>query len=212
MTAAEDGPDGIASKNVAIDHFENPYFAAVAGAVTVGRCRADLSEAGVEAARARDELVREFAWAIPNEAAIRTLVAHDPLLEVGAGLGYWAWCVQQAGGDVVATDPCPPPPEGDLDPYVDVRPLDATTAIERFGAGRALFVCWPGQERSWPADALAAYDGSTVVYVGCGRGSCNADHDFHRRLFDDFRLAETVAIPTFATADDRLEVWTRAGG
>lgn len=210
MTAADgEADDAGTADEAAIDHFENPYFAAVAGAVTVGRCRAALSERGVATARARDQLVREYAWAIPNEAAIRTLVALDPLLEVGAGLGYWAWCVEQAGGDVVTTDPCPPPPDADRECYTDVRPLDATTAIDRFGDGRTLFVCWPGQERTWPADALAAYDGDTVIYVGCGRGSCNAAHDFHRRLFADFELEAMVAIPTFATADDCLEVWTR---
>lgn len=192
---------------------DNPYLDAVEDGVAVGACRATLGEEGLALAKRRRHLAEEYAWGIPNDEAVATLCDHDPLLEVGAGNGYWAWLVEQAGGDVVATDPVAPTwaAADDLELYADVEPLSATAAIDRYGPDRALFVCWPSEGMAWPAEALAAYDGETVVYVGTGRGACNADHAFHRRLFEAFELAESVAIPTYDTCTDRLEVWRRTG-
>lgn len=192
---------------------ENPYLAAVEGGVAPGACRATLSDRSVDLARRRRRLVEEYAWGVPNDPAVATLLEHDPVLEVGAGNGYWTWLVEQAGGEVVATDPAVRTWEvvDDLELYTEVEALSATEAIDRYGPDHALFLCWPSDGAAWPAEALAAYGGDTVVYVGTGRGACNADHEFHRRLFEGFELAETVAIPTYDTCTDRLEVWTRTG-
>lgn len=50
------------------------------------------------------------APAAPNAAAVAALAARSPLLEVGAGTGYWARCLRAAGADVLALDVCPPGP------------------------------------------------------------------------------------------------------
>ena len=48
-----------------------------------------------------------YAFAAPNEAALSALEALAPLLEVGAGVGYWAKLLQDCGVDIVATDAMP---------------------------------------------------------------------------------------------------------
>lgn len=190
--------------------FENPYFEHVAGSgVTVGPCRDSYNDEAYELLGKRDRLVEEFAWAIPNIDAIEVLVDHDPILEVGAGTGYWAWCVEQLGGEVIATDPHPPR----VDPYTEVMTYTALEAIETVREYEpepyTLFCCWPQHEASWPADALNEYQGETFVYVGEARGGCTADERFHRKLRRRWTLRKTVYVPTYLGRQDRLEVWSR---
>lgn len=189
---------------------ENPYFDTVTGGVTVGGTRASTTPQAVATLERRPQLVQRYAWAIPNWEAIETVVDYEPLLEVGAGNGYWAALVYEAGGDIVATDSLQDLP-GEPPAWTDVEPLDARAAIDRYGSSRSLFICWPNED-GWAANALKAYGeagGRTLVYVGEGRGGCTGDERFHRTLYRDWRLVETVAIPRYLGLRDRLEVWQR---
>ena len=60
--------------------------------------RAELWELMAESG---DRLRREYAWALPDERALRVLEAYAPLVEVGAGKGYWASLLHARGVDVV---------------------------------------------------------------------------------------------------------------
>jgi SAM-dependent methyltransferase len=74
--------------------------------------------------RGRDELAPLYAWAIPSPGSIAWIVDvldGTPLLEVGAGRGYWAALLAQAGIDVVAFDHHPPQHGGNR--YVTERRL-----------------------------------------------------------------------------------------
>ena len=55
----------------------------------------------------RDELVKKYAWAVPTEASIEAIAALGPIVEVGAGTGYWAWLLRQVGATVEAYDVAP---------------------------------------------------------------------------------------------------------
>jgi hypothetical protein len=48
-----------------------------------------------------------YAFAAPNGRALSALAALAPLIEVGAGVGYWAHLLRQSGVAVVATDELP---------------------------------------------------------------------------------------------------------
>lgn len=187
---------------------DNPYFEAVAGGVTVGSCRETWSDQAVDTLAEREQFAREYAWAIPNADAIETIIEYDPILEVGAGRGYWAHLVSEAGGEILATDDSPPV-EDDL--WHPVWGASAQAVVTDYPE-RTLMLVWPTHESSWPTAALGAYrsaGGHTVIYVGEGRGGCTADERFHQMLHDEWCLAETVAIPTYLGIHDRLEVWTR---
>jgi hypothetical protein len=49
-----------------------------------------------------------FGYAVPTEEALAALAALSPLLEIGAGVGYWAALLRGRGADVLATDAAPP--------------------------------------------------------------------------------------------------------
>ena len=49
--------------------------------------------------------IRErYAWACPDSRALRALASCGPLVEVGAGHGYWASLLRARGADVLAFD------------------------------------------------------------------------------------------------------------
>ena len=58
--------------------------------------------------KARGELVKQYSWAIPNNKAIETIVKYSPIIEIGAGTGYWGRLISKAGGDIVCYDKNPP--------------------------------------------------------------------------------------------------------
>lgn len=181
---------------------ENPYFATVAGGVTVGGNRYDIGERHIDRLKHRDELIEEYAWAIPNQEAIETIATYDPVLEVGAGNGYWAYLLRQLQVDVLATDADAP-----LDPdWSPVWTASAQSVVPDY-PDRTLLMVWPSYDEFWPTEALWAYQGETVIYVGEGRGGCTADDRFHQLLHDEWTLGETVAIPQYLGLNDRLEVW-----
>lgn len=184
---------------------ENPYFAAVAGGVTVGGDRYDYSDRNVGILRQRDELVDKYAWAIPNTEAIETIADFEPILEVGAGNGYWAWLLRQLDVDVLATDLNAP----DEDAWSPVWKADARDVVTDY-PDRTLLMVWPEYDETWPIEALGAYQsagGDTCIYVGEGRGGCTATDRFHQMLHEEWALTETVAIPQYLGLHDRLEVW-----
>lgn len=45
---------------------------------------------------------------MPTDTAIETIAEYGPVLEVGAGSGYWSYVLAEAGVEVIATDLSPP--------------------------------------------------------------------------------------------------------
>lgn len=156
------------------------------------------------------KLQRTYSWAIPNDEAIAALVKHSPIVEIGAGTGYWANLVTQAGGDVLAYDIAPGKNE-----WCDV-PACYHPVIKSYAApaalrhpDRALFLCWPPYRALWLARALKAYKGTTVLYVGEGGGGCTGSDAFFDILARDFEEVETVDIPQWAHTHDSMTIHRR---
>ncbi|CAB1104065.1 unnamed protein product [Ectocarpus sp. CCAP 1310/34] len=51
-----------------------------------------------------DVLRQRFAWAIPDERALRIIKHFGPIVEIGSGLGYWAKLLRARGVDINAYD------------------------------------------------------------------------------------------------------------
>src|SRR5439155_3416790 len=48
------------------------------------------------------------SWAIPNEQALDVLAKYAPLVECGAGMGYWTALLRARRVDAIAYDLAPP--------------------------------------------------------------------------------------------------------
>ena len=83
----------------------------------------------------RRELAALFAWAIPDAGALAVLARYAPLLECGAGAGYWAGLLRASGVDVDASDLTPPGVaentyhDSHRQPWSEVRAASAVSAV-----------------------------------------------------------------------------------
>jgi hypothetical protein len=164
----------------------------------------------------RRELSAALAWAIPTPAALTVMAAHAPILECGAGTGFWAALMQRMGVDVVACDVTPPGGHttnrfhsGVRHPWTDVSMELSAVAARRHG-DRTLFLCWP----PYGDDAASyltvrAYRGDTLLYAGDGDGHVTGSLRFHRELEANWQLTDQIPLPSWPGIDDRLSVYRR---
>jgi len=160
----------------------------------------------------RRELASLFCWGVPNDPALQVLAAHAPLVECGAGMGYWSALLGARGVDVLAFDAAPPGNSANeyhrfaREPWTTVQAEDSVIAARRHG-DRTLFLCWPpfDDDRSSYA-VLRAYRGDTLIFVGEGAtGSVR----FHRELALNWSLEHEVPLPNWPRLRDRLMVYRR---
>ncbi|HXG40492.1 MAG TPA: hypothetical protein VNJ28_06075, partial [Candidatus Limnocylindrales bacterium] len=145
----------------------------------------------------RRELAALFAWAIPTEEALTTLARLGPLVEGGAGTGYWAALLQARGVDVVAYDLYPP---GAEEPNRFHRTARSWTTVQRATSveaarrhpDRSLFLCWPPVDDEASYRPLRAYAGEVVAYVGDPASGATGSPMFHRELERNWTLVETA--------------------
>lgn len=168
-------------------------------------------EAFVEVMKA---IRRNYAYAIPNRKAIETLVAWSPIVELGAGTGYWAKLIHDAGGRITAFDKHPPPDI--VNPYKFIRRhfpvneggeeiLQSYREIEQ----HTLFLCWPPHGTSFAWEAIRSFRGRRLAYIGSGPGGCTADDDFHQELERGWRLENRLEIPQWPEMGDALFLYCR---
>lgn len=159
----------------------------------------------------RDEgrfaLCRKYAWAIPNDEALGVIAKYGPIVEGGAGSGYWAHLLRERGVDVVAYDDAPYENNWVDGRWTEVL-VGSAAAMAQHG-DRTLLLVWPPYNKSMALDHLLAHNGQTVIYVGEGLGGCTADHAFHHYLEDHFEKVEEVNIPMWPGMHDGMEVWRR---
>jgi hypothetical protein len=177
----------------------------------------------------RRELAAIFSWAIPSQAAVSLLARYGPLLECGAGTGYWAALLREAAADVLACDLRPPSPgtgpgdylpSGSPDsednpyhfghrPWTEVLAMDAVDAT-RAHPGRVLFLCWPpfAQDRA-SYTALRAYQEPVLLYIGDGPGGPTGTVRFHQELALNWTPAEQMSLPNWPGLRDRVVVYRR---
>lgn len=168
----------------------------------------------------RDVAIEYFGFSAPSAATIQGLIKYGPILEVGCGLGYWSYLLRKAGVTVVATDVNLPSessyPWGTLwrgnlhpTPWIsDIIPCYAQDAVVAY-PDNTLLMSWPCYNATWAYEALRAYKGSTVIYVGEGPSGCTADEKFHGHLQKKFKLLEVVPMLKWHGSHDRCFVYQR---
>lgn len=140
-----------------------------------------------------DPIQHCVGFAVPTEAVLGRIAQYGPVVEVGAGTGYWSAVLQARKVDVIAYDANPPTEDHTGSrffnfTYTDVLKGDARSMFEQESgtnlAKRTLLIVWPNNPDkednphlntnsflppTWDADCLGCYvraGGSTVIYVG----------------------------------------------
>lgn len=141
-------------------------------------------------------LCTAFAFSIctPGDLTwIKQLIGARGIVEIGAGRGYWAYMLEQAGVTVHPYDMHVP---GDTSyffntsgTFTDVHRGDHNAVRDH--DSDVLFMSWPSYDEPWAYEALRAYRGDMVIYAGEGDGGCTADDAFHDLLESDWTWLST---------------------
>lgn len=164
----------------------------------------------------RRELASLFSWAIPTGEAIELLARYGPLVECGAGMGYWSALLHARKADVIAYDSTPPGRTARnayhrhaRQPWTQVRRASSVGAA-REHADRTLVLCWPpfDDDRASYA-ALRAYRGDVIIHIGEPDEGATGSVRFHRELRLNWTLVEALDLPHWPRLRDRVMVYRR---
>jgi hypothetical protein len=142
---------------------------------------------------ARDKFISEYSWAIPNQKIIGELKNFigdtNLVLEVGSGKGLWAYLLKLEGIQIIATDIAPTE-----NSWTNILKYSATEAVNKFYAD-VLFIVWPPYNSEMASDALNAFAGNFVIYIGEGYYGCTGNNNFHKLLNDKWKLIKKLHNP-----------------
>jgi hypothetical protein len=171
----------------------------------------------------RRRFMKLYGWAVPTPEAVARIVAFVDgrrVIEVGAGNGLWARLISSLGVTVTATDDytwCDPGSENskantagfqiEAGAFYPVERLDAAEAVARHADHKTLLVVWPPPDRPMAYDALHAFKGDQVVYIG--DPACTADDAFRNELLNFWRCDDIVAIPRWTGINDSVFLYER---
>jgi hypothetical protein len=150
------------------------------------------------------------SFAVPNDEAIFAIAELKmPVVEIGAGTGYWAWMLRQAGVEVEAFDKVPDPDMNewmDGDSWTEVK--RGTSIVLKDFAQHALMLCWPPYEDPMALDCLHEYQGDTIIFIGEWSGGCCATDAFFKEL-ETWMTERDVDIPKWPGMHDFLRILRR---
>jgi hypothetical protein len=156
----------------------------------------------------RKELVRQFSWAIPDEQVLMTIKSHaNKIVEIGAGTGYWAFCLEQIGVDCICFDESPYDNHWCDAMWFNV--FDGNEYSVAKHSDRALFLCWPPYDDEMAYNALMNYRGDKLIYIGEGYGGCTGSDTFHQELEKRWEEIEYNEILRYDTINDAMWIYER---
>jgi hypothetical protein len=184
----------------------NPYWDIVAPLVSEHEGRRVVSgsrrEGSARLAFAQVILQAVYAYAIPSPETIGWMsrfCGTRPIVELGAGRGYWARQLSDAGLLVEAYELEPPDKienvsfpraKGQVDVWYPVGSIDEARVDER--SDYVLLLCWPpGWGNTMASDALATFEragGNQIVYIGEPKGGKTGDDAFFDALSARWKL------------------------
>lgn len=142
----------------------------------------------------RHDLVSEYSFTIPYYEVLKKIASYSPIVEIGAGSGYWARCLSEMGADVIAYDRLPPGGQNPWEwyegnPWFDdswYPILEGDESAAAHHPDRSLFLAWPVPLNPMAYNALAGYKkagGSTLIYIGDPHPASSGDEHFYQLLF-----------------------------
>lgn len=158
----------------------------------------------------RSYLIKKYGFAVLTEEVINKCKKYSPILEIGAGFGYWASEFQERGIECIPTDSYKYE-EGYLKGskyHVPVIKQEGLAAVRKY-PHHTLLLCWPSCGVSWSEEVLTAYQGDYIIYCGESSGGCTGNDEFHSILDKEFNSIETISIPQFPGIHDYVEIFSR---
>ncbi len=229
----------------------NPYLEAWAGAngsrahgwICSSEVGSDPSEYRITACwrddqdnrrQIRHHLSHNYAFGVPGNEALDCLARYAPLVEIGAGTGYWARCLRERGVDIVAYDLMGDswrswfrpsilaeirrggaraiearPHAQRAEPVLWTEVLQSGPEVLGCHAERTLLVCWPDPWSGFDEASLLAYPGGRVAVIGEPGEAGPGSQGFQALLRRSWQRFETAPVPRWPGSEDRLVVYSR---
>ena len=147
-------------------------------------------------------MCRRYSWAVPDNKTLKTIAAYSPLIEIGAGGGYWASLLHAIGADIIAFDQKPY-----SNYYVDCRHFEVKRggySTVRHYPERTLFVCWPirDAQNALKQGLNRHYQKDLMLYIGDPLG-CTC------RMPANWIAEDMIDIPQWKGMYDGLFIYRR---
>lgn len=170
------------------------------------------TELSIWTAACRDFACRMYSFAVPTYEAVQAISEWSPIIEIGAGTGYWANLIKVAGADVIALDTHPPNLKfnlyhGRYTPHTDI--LKGSHSNLQNYPNHTLFLCYPPPDNTMALDALSSYTGETVIHVGEWFGDTGT-LKFQQLLEKEFTLIQKILLPNWSSTSYDLTIWKRS--
>lgn len=162
------------------------------------------------------KITQDYSWAIPDYIALSIIANYSPIIEVGAGNGYWAYLLRQLGCDITAYDIASAESgentyfSGKQNSWTEVQ-IEQPERIKEIlrSTERTLFLCWPPYNEPMASDYLKNYNGEYIIYIGEGIYGCTANDSFHETLDKEWSEVERYYHPIWKGHNDCLTVYRR---
>ena len=166
-----------------------------------------IKKGSLELYSKREELVKQYSWAIPDQTSIDLISKYSPLVEMGAGGGYWASLIKQNGGEILCFDKATKNNQYSEKQWTEINKGLPKDLINY--SARTLFLCWPPYEDEMAAQCLRFFEGRYVIYIGESEGGCTANDHFFNMLRNHFNLIEEHQNPAWQYIHDRIYIYER---
>eukprot|EP00755_Sulcionema_specki_P003899 Sspe_Gene.3953::Locus_1320_Transcript_1_1_Confidence_1.000_Length_2410::g.3953::m.3953 len=178
---------------------------------------------------------RKWAWSIPTREALDLMAQHSPLVEVGAGGGYWAKQLSEMGCDIEAWDTSGEWNAGwnavasggeglaGTERWFEGMKVGGPEVVRSAGS-RTLLLMWPDYlgEGTYGMECVEGYSGEVLLLVGEWRDSTLGSYEgtipptgqsfsvtMQHYVETHFTLEKTATLPNFPLYKDRVMVWRR---
>lgn len=167
----------------------------------------------------RRQLVPRYAWTVtsPDTVAFVAKYAGPFVVDPMAGTGYWARLLAERGAFVMAYDRHAADPAANhwhqsMPHWTRVLSGEAADTVAAAGAGVTLLLSWPPYDTPDGADAVRAYTGNRIIYIGEGDGGCTGDDELHKILSAEWIEVEYHKPVQWWGLHDMVFVYDRRNG
>ena len=140
-----------------------------------------------------------YGFAVPTDEIIQKIIQlaeGEPIVEIGAGTGYWASLLHAAGANIDAYDISPPRLNKNQYKFerewMHVKRGGPRAIKDRH---KTLFLCWPNYQSKMDLICYKRFQGDRVIYIGEGWEGCTGSDAGHEYLFKNFDYEIIEGLP-----------------
>jgi hypothetical protein len=164
-------------------------------------------------------LIDYYSWAIPTSRLLKIIGQFQPLIEIGAGKGYWSYLLRKQGVTIRAFDAFPNKKHSWT---LVEKGIPSTIFIHASSLQyKTLLLCYPDEASELAVECLEMFHGQYVIHIGelINTGSYarypqssfgrTTSSSFQLELMEKFHCIGCFSLPSFPFCNDKLTIWKR---